>query len=155
MTDGWDQARVAEIRKLNAEVERLEAALRAIVDEGRGDPTAEWFVECARAALSQPAATGEGGVRSSLTREDEDEIAMMVGEARALGFAEGLAAQPAATGEGARQAYPLTPMCGNPSLPLICTREKGHDGPCTSPLGPTLRWTEPASPASGATEPEV
>jgi hypothetical protein len=56
-----DHAYAAGLAAQEARAQRVEAALRAIVDEGRGDPTAEWFVECARAALSQPAATGEGG----------------------------------------------------------------------------------------------
>ena len=49
------------------------------------------------------------------------------------------------------EPLPLIPMCSNPSLPLICTRAKGHDGPCTSPLGPDVLWTPPAAPKEEAT----
>jgi len=65
MTDGWDQARVAEIRKLNAEVERLLAALTDLVNETDWVQF-EWkgqvaWDRAARLALAaQPAATGEG-----------------------------------------------------------------------------------------------
>jgi hypothetical protein len=41
-----------QCKALQARVASLEAALREIVDEGDGDPTAEWFVEVARSALS-------------------------------------------------------------------------------------------------------